>query len=424
MKEFDKIIGYTPVKLELERISDMMVNQEKYKNLGVRMSKGLLLSGDPGVGKTLMANCLIEASKRKVFVCRKDKPNGDFVNEIKKTYNLAKENVPSIVFLDDMDKFANEDDKHKNAEEYVTIQSCIDDLGNKDVFTIATVNCKYNLPDSLLRAGRFDKIIDIDTPRGEDAVKIIEHYLKQKKFVTEINPTEIAKILNGKSCAELESVINEAGIYAGFENKQFIEFEDIIKACMRVVFNAPEDNFKDDNIFMENTACHEAGHAVVAEVLEPGSVSLVSICSYIGEVGGVTSYYQNENYWQSKKYMENRVIALLAGKAATELMYGDCCDVGAHSDLTRASHVIERFVDSYCGYGFDKFEISYKNSSNELLSRKENAIHAEMEKYYQMAKKIIVEYKDLFESIVNMLIEKKTLISKDIQELKENIKSK
>ena len=83
MKEFDKIIGYKPVKVELERIADMMVNQQKYKNLGVRMPKGLLLTGEPGVGKTLMANCLNNASKRKVFVCRKDKPNGDFVNEIK-----------------------------------------------------------------------------------------------------------------------------------------------------------------------------------------------------------------------------------------------------------------------------------------------------------------------------------------------------
>ena len=105
----------------------------------------------------------------------------------------------------------------------------------------------------------------------------------------------------------LKKAVKEVGKYVTeLPAETVLEFEDIIKACMRVVFNAPEDNLKDDNIFMENTACHEAGHAVVAEVLEPGSVSLVSICSYIGEVGGVTSYYQNENYWQSKKYPKMR----------------------------------------------------------------------------------------------------------------------
>ena len=435
MKEFDKIIGYEPVKLELKRIADMMVNQQKYKNLGVRMPKGLLLFGKPGVGKTLMANCLIAASKRKFFVCRKDKPNGDFIKELKRIYGLAKENAPSIVFLDDMDKFANEDERHKNAEEYVTIQACIDELGNKDVFTIATVNSKKNLPDSLLRAGRFDKNIKIEIPEGDDAVKIIEHYLKQKKYVSEIDLTEIARILIGKSCAELETVINEAGIYAGYLNKQSIEFEDIIKAYMRVIFNEPEDNLKEDDffdepeddlkkedIFIENLACHEAGHAVVAEVLEPGSVSLVSISRHIGETGGITSYYQDGRYWKSKKNMENHVIGLLAGKAAIEIKYGDCCDVGANEDIDRAIYIVESLVGNYCEYGFDKFEFLAR-SSDEFRLRRENAIYAEMEKYYQMAKKIIVDNKQFFDSMVRMLIEKKTLISKDIQEIKNSIKT-
>lgn len=421
MKVFDKIIGYKAVKLELERIADMMLNQQKYKALGVRMPKGLLLFGEPGVGKTLIANCLIEAGKRKVFVCRKDKPNGDFVNAIKKTYTLAKENAPSIVFLDDMDKFANGDERHRNAEEYVTIQSSIDSLDGRDVFTIATVNNRFNLPESLLRAGRFDKTIDIEVPKGDDAVKIVEHYLKQKKYVSNIDPVEIAKILNGKSCAELESVINEAGIYAGYANKQFIEYEDIIKACMRVIFCAPEDNLQENDIFVENTACHEAGHAVVAEILEPGSVSLVSICGHIGEINGVTSYYQNENYWKSKKYMENRVITLLAGKAATELTYGETCDVGAYNDIHRACNIAKRFIDDYCGNGFDKFQFTFTPSNN-LINKKETSTFAEIEKYYQIAKKIIIENKEFFDGVIKALLQKKTLIGKDIQQIKNQIK--
>ena len=114
MQEFDKIIGYGSIKKELMRICDIMRNEELYKKLGVFVPSGLLLYGAPGVGKTTMANCFIAASGRKAFVCRKDKPDGDFVNEIKRTFEKAAENAPSIVFLDDMDKFANGDDRHSN----------------------------------------------------------------------------------------------------------------------------------------------------------------------------------------------------------------------------------------------------------------------------------------------------------------------
>ena len=101
MNEFEKIVGYEPVKKELKQISDSLKNLEKYKKLGVSAPKGLLLYGEPGLGKTLMASSLIEASGCKSFVCRKDKPNGEFINHIKATFEEAMKNEPSIVFLDD-----------------------------------------------------------------------------------------------------------------------------------------------------------------------------------------------------------------------------------------------------------------------------------------------------------------------------------
>ena len=123
MSEFDKIIGYKDIKTELIGLCDVIKNADKYKALGVAPIGGLLLDGNPGVGKTLMANCFIKESGRKAFVCRKNKPDGEFVNEIKNVFVEAAENAPSIILLDDMDKFANEDDYHRNAEEYVTVQS-------------------------------------------------------------------------------------------------------------------------------------------------------------------------------------------------------------------------------------------------------------------------------------------------------------
>ena len=125
MKQFDQIIGYEDIKRELYRICDTMKNTEKYKKLGVTTPRGLLLCGEPGIGKTMMAMAFIEESGRKSYTIRKNKSDGDFVDVITETFEEAKKNAPSIVLLDDMDKFANEDVQHRDAEEYVTVQSCM-----------------------------------------------------------------------------------------------------------------------------------------------------------------------------------------------------------------------------------------------------------------------------------------------------------
>ena len=177
MKAIDKIIGYSNIKCELKQIADTLKNRDVYEKLGVYSPRGLLLYGEPGVGKSLMASAIIEESGRTAFTCRKDKPNGDFVKHIKETFDKAAENAPSIVYLDDMDKFANGDERHPDAEEYVTVQSCIDEVKHKEVFVLATVNNINNLPKSLYRAGRFDRTIEVEAPRGKDAEKIIAHVM-------------------------------------------------------------------------------------------------------------------------------------------------------------------------------------------------------------------------------------------------------
>ena len=121
MNSFDKVIGYGAIKAELIRICDVVKYPEKYFRLGVYIPRGVLLFGAPGLGKTLLANCFIEESGRKCFTVRKDKPNGDFVNEIRQVFDKAKAQETAIVFLDDLDKFANEDMDHCDADEYVTL---------------------------------------------------------------------------------------------------------------------------------------------------------------------------------------------------------------------------------------------------------------------------------------------------------------
>lgn len=423
MKEFDKIIGYEPVKKELKRICDILVNPEKYKKFGVKASQGLLIYGEPGVGKSLMADCFIKATKRKCFVCRKTKANGDFVDEITKTFEDAKTHAPSIILLDDMDKFANEDDRHTDTEEYVAVQSGIDNVKDSNVFVVATANDIYKLPHSLKRTGRFSKKLEIRPPEGKDAENIINFYLSQKENVGDVNLTEITRLLNTRTCADLETIVNEAGVYAASEGKEQIEHNDMVRACLRVLYNAPEAEdevlFSNSNEKNRMTAYHEAGHVVVAEVLEPESVTLASIANYDGDVNGITAYYQTKDYYNSIRYMKNRVKVVLGGKAATELEYGEI-DVGASNDLQRAFKITARFIDDYCGFGFDAY-VPIPNSVN-TIDRCSDKIGFFINNYYNEVKEILAKNREFLEKIAGKLLEKTTIMMSDIQEIKKTCK--
>ena len=426
MKAIDKIIGYAGIKGELRQISDTLKNNEVYKKLGVSAPRGLLLFGAPGVGKSLMASAVIEESGRKTFTCRKDKPNGDFVKHIKDTFDKAAENAPSIVYLDDMDKFTNGDDRHPDAEEYVTVQSCIDEAKGKDVFVLATVNNIRNLPNSLYRAGRFDRTIEVEAPHGKDAEKIIEHYLKSKKFVDSVDHKTIARIMDGRSCAELETVINEAGLYAGYERAEYITMDHFMKACMRTIFNvaaSSDDDYDED--YYSSLDCgnsfahiiwHEAGHAVVSEVLCPESITIVSAHSRAGNPGGFTAYYNERNtaplYWT-----KSRIVGSLGGMAAIEQKFG-FFDAGNSRDLDQAFDATKDLVVNNCVCGLHLHKNMFEDSQH-LWSAQEQAVSAEVEKYYRKAKEILSANSEFLNKVAEALEKKKLLVMEDIKAIKE-----
>lgn len=231
MRPLDKVIGYNPIKKELYRIIDVLNNPDKYKKIGARIPRGVILEGRPGIGKSLMAMCVMEECKRTSYIIRKDRPDGRFVDYIRKIFEEAAKNEPSIILLDDIDKFANEDYIHCDTEEYVTVQTCIDDVKNNDVFVIATANDIRFLPESLLRSGRFDKKFHMDFPKGGDAKKIIEYYLKDKMCDSNVDAEEITRFSSGYSCADMESVVNDAGLYAAYEDRSMISQDDLKRAC-------------------------------------------------------------------------------------------------------------------------------------------------------------------------------------------------
>lgn len=426
MKEFDKIIGYTSIKRELEQIADTLKNGEAYAKLGVSAPKGLLLHGEPGVGKTLMATSLIEASGRKAFVCRKDQPDGDFVKTIKETFDRAAANAPSIVFLDDMDKFANGDERHTDEEEYVTVQSCIDTVKGKGVFVLATANDIRSLPKSLRRAGRFDRIIDVKAPVGRDAVQIIEHYLKGKPFVGDIDAKTVARILNGRSCAELETVINEAGLCAGFARSEQITMEHFMEACLRTLFDvepkSPDEKDEDWLADLPNgekrssqIVYHEAGHAVLFELLAPESVTLVSAHGRSGASGGFTRCYHPSDT-NPMRWDICQIVGGLGGKAALDQKFG-IADLGCSRDLDQVFDMVYDHVTDVCTHGFSLYRSDYGSSDTQRAAI-EQVVAAEVERYYRKAREILALNREFLDKVAAELAQKRLLHMVDIQRIK------
>ena len=434
MYAFEKIIGYAEEKKELARIADALKNREAYERLGVSAPKGLLLVGDPGLGKTLMATSLIEASGRRAFVCRKDQPNGEFIRTIKATFEEAADNTPSIVLLDDMDKFANGDENRRDAEEYVTVQSCIDEVRGKDVFVLATVNNIRTLPRSLQRAGRFDRVMWVRPPRGSDAVKIITHYLQGKRFVGDMDAELIARIMSGRSCAELETVINEAGMYAGFERSNEINMEHFMTACMKSIFDVSghpgrddDDDYDDDDddgVSVPSggrsdasfVAYHEAGHAVVSEIICPGCVTVVSVRGGGEGVGGFTSYADPGNVSPVRSF-ERHVLGSLGGMAAVEMKF-DVSDPGCEQDLADAFNAVRKSVVDRCANGFQFYSYGSYDDSPELKARQEQVVAAEVEKYYRRAKDILHENREFLDRTASALTQKGLLTMLDMKAIR------
>ena len=249
---FARVIGYSSIKKELLQIVDILKNPDVYTALGARIPKGLLLDGNPGLGKTLMANCLIEASGLPVYTIRRTSGSNDFLEEIKKAFSDAKENAPAIVFLDDMDKYSNEDGYHRDTEEYVAVQAGIDDVKEYDVFVLATTNEIEKLPPSLVRSGRFDRRIDVRYPSSADCDQIMKYYLSNKKLDPEIDQEDMIRMIQYSSCADLETMINEAAIYAGSARKEYIEMEDLIHVILNGQYGYDYDDDEDDDDFDES----------------------------------------------------------------------------------------------------------------------------------------------------------------------------
>lgn len=296
MNSFDKVIGYKSIKRELLQICDMIRNRTIYEKMGARLPHGLLLYGDPGLGKSLLANCFMEECGLNTVTVRRDKGGDAFINSIAQAFAKAKEEAPSVLLLDDMDKFANEDSSRCDAPEYVAVQAGIDDVKETAVFVIATANEIRKLPDSLCRSGRFDRKIRIQPPTAADAEAIIAHYLSGKRVSDDINMKDLTKMMSYHSCAELETILNEAAIRAAFARKDSIGMEDMVGTVLKQQYGASEDVPHNSEEAVKKTALHEAGHLVsaytqnaVPTILTPSRARWVSATDFLPSAANMTA---------------------------------------------------------------------------------------------------------------------------------------
>ena len=419
MSAFDKVIGYDSIKTELLQVCDVIHNPEIYRDMGARIPRGLLLSGEPGLGKTLLANAFIEESGLPTFLVRRDADDIDFIADISAEFEAAKDHAPAIVFLDDMDKFANEDDSHRDAKEYVAVQAGIDSVKESEVYVIATVNDEDKLPESLTRPGRFDRYIRVETPCRQDAEKIIQHYLSDKKLSEDVDLEDVSKMMSYSSCAELETILNEAAIHAAYSRKPALDMNDIVKAVLRTAYNASEDLNKASDEDIADRSAHEAGHLVVSEVLCPGSVGMASIkCSSRGSSGGFI------HMCGSVERRPFHIMVGLGGKCASEMMSAETVASGCMSDLRRVARMIREglTLNATGGFGFmNTTGARFEDLSEALNSKVETAVQLEMEHYMLKTKDLLYKNRAFLLAAIEALTEKETLLYSDIKAIRESV---
>ena len=426
MATFEDVIGYDHQKQELKTICDILKDTVKYKAVGVRPPHALMIYGAPGLGKTLMAKALIEESGRKCFCCKKSRSDEDFNQEIRDTFQRASAEAPSIVFLDDMDKFAEDNLRSdNNKEEFATIQSCMEDVRDIDVFVLATANDIENIPDSLMRPGRFGRKMFVGVPSDDDFLKISAHFLEKVKTAGSISPEFVTRLLAGRSPAVLEEAVNEAGISAGFRGDGIITKNDITEAILNVVYNMREQYYsegsKTDPEQRRLVAYHEAGHAVVA-LEENRPISIISIIGS-GDKGGVCMTPGSERYKLYKEDVESTVRILLGGRASVETLLGRK-EQGVIADFDSAAELLrvccEKAVMYGFGYGYDLGDWDRRGSAK----RKDTVgdkIYFLMEEYYHSACRIVEKNKVLVKAIADELVAKSYLTFEDVDRIRTGL---
>ena len=440
---FEDVAGVDEEKEELEEIVEFLKNPKKYTDMGARIPKGVLLVGQPGTGKTLLAKAVAGEAGVPFFIIS----GSDFVemfvgvgaSRVRDLFEQAKKNAPCIIFIDEIDAVGRQrgaglggghDEREQTLNQLLVEMDGFSD--NEGVIVLAATNRPDVLDKALLRAGRFDRQIVVGAPDVKAREQILEVHAKKKRLADDVDLKIIAKNTSGFAGADLENVLNEAALLAARRNLQEIGMKEIEDAMVKVTMGPEKKTRVRSEKENRLVSYHEAGHAVVSHYLETQDpVHQISIVPR-GMAGGYTMYRPTEDKnFMSKTEMEENIVSLLGGRVAEALILNDI-STGASNDIERATKIARSMVTKYgmsekigtLMLGTDQSEVflgrdlaqarEYSEETAGIIDEETKRI---VDEAYNRAKKILTDHADKLHAVAKVLLEKEKIEAEEFEEI-------
>ena len=440
---FKDVAGIDEEKEELEEVVEFLKNPKKFTDMGARIPKGVLLVGQPGTGKTLLAKAVAgEAGVPFFFISGSDFVEmyvGVGASRVRDLFQEAKRNAPCIIFIDEIDAVGRQRGAgigggHDEREQ--TLNQMLVEMdgfsANEGVIVLAATNRPDVLDKALLRPGRFDRQIVVPPPDVKAREQILAVHSKKKTFAEDVDMKLIAKNTSGFVGADLENLLNEAALLAARQDHKAIEQKDIEDAMVKVTMGPEKRTRVRSDKEKRLVAYHEAGHAVVSKFLPTQDpVHEISIIPR-GMAGGYTMYRPSEDKsFISKTEMEEQIISLLGGRVAEELVIKDI-STGASNDIERATATAKSMITKYgmnerlgtVTYGSESQEVflgrdlaQEKTYSEETAAIIDEEIKKMISKSYQRAKELLEQNMDKLDAVATVLIEKEKITEEEFNQV-------
>lgn len=423
---FNDVGGYDSVKSELNQTVHMMTNLEQYEKYNVRTPKGMILEGPPGNGKTLIAKAFsgeINASFIPVSGSQfQEKYVGVGASRIRELFNLAVENKPCIIFIDEIDAVGRSrgTDESSGGERDSTLNQLLvamDGFSSTDgVFIVGATNRVDLLDKALIRPGRIDKTIHISNPDSRTRESILDIHIKGKPYENDVDVSNLIEITNGMSGAQIENLLNEAMLYSLRDGREKMNSNDIEVILSRILvgYQPSENAFSNDMI--KRIAIHEMGHAIVG-IFSLHHAKLTKVCLNLWSPTspGYTIFENAEvdSNIYTKEKLQSRLMVLLSGRIAEQVFFGASITSGASKDIEEAYSLAEQMIVKF-GMGQRMVNAYYSDNSKMFIDKE---IERLVDNAYQKAHSIIIKTKPIMEECSESLIKNKILLPDDIYKI-------